>query len=97
MSVDLGASQAVGRVVLKLPPAAAWAARTQTLTVLGSPDGSAFRTIVAAKGYRFDPATGNTVSITLPVGIQIRHLRLTGTANTGWPAVQLSEVEAYRS
>ncbi|WP_434587604.1 discoidin domain-containing protein [Streptomyces sp. A5-4] len=97
LSVDLGASQAVGRVVLKLPPSAAWAARTQTLTVLGSADGSAFSTIAAAKGYRFDPATGNTVTLTLPAGTETRHLRLTGTANTGWPAVQLSEVEAYRS
>ncbi|WP_327328652.1 glycoside hydrolase family 55 protein [Streptomyces sp. NBC_01210] len=30
-------------------------------------------------------------------GTTTRHLRLTVTANTGWPAPQFSEVEACRS
>ncbi|MET7716894.1 hypothetical protein [Streptomyces sp. NPDC005407] len=37
------------------------------------------------------------VTVRLPAGMSIRHLRLTVTANTGWPAAQCSEVEAYRS
>ena len=94
-TVDLGSNQAVRRLVLKLPPASAWGARTQTLSVLGSTDGSAYSTVVGSTGYRFDPASGNTVTVALPSGTNLRYLRLNVTANTGWPAGQLSEVEAY--
>ncbi|MET7616729.1 discoidin domain-containing protein [Streptomyces sp. NPDC005408] len=97
LTVDLGGASEVTRLVLKLPPPAAWQARTQTLAVLGSADGSSWSTLLAATGYRFDPATGNTVTVRLPAGTSTRHLRLTVTANTGWPAAQFSEVEAYRS
>ncbi|WP_328421032.1 discoidin domain-containing protein [Streptomyces sp. NBC_00443] len=96
-TVDLGATEAVRRLVLKLPPQSAWQARTQTLSVQGSTDGSTYTTAVAAKDYRFDPATGNTVTVSLPSGTNLRHLRLHATANTGWPAAQFSEVEAYLS
>ncbi|MFJ9966906.1 galactose-binding domain-containing protein [Streptomyces avermitilis] len=94
-TVDLGSSQAVRRLVLKLPPATAWQARTQTLSVQGSTDGSAYSTVLASQGYRFDPATGNTATVTLPSGTNLRYLKLNVTANTGWPAAQFSEVEAY--
>ncbi|MFF4799470.1 discoidin domain-containing protein [Streptomyces sp. NPDC001351] len=94
-TVDLGSTQAVRRLVLKLPPSSAWGARTQTITVLGSTDGSTYSTVVGATGYRFDPATGNTATVALPAGTSLRHLRLTVSANTGWPAGQFSEVEAY--
>ncbi|MEV6504585.1 discoidin domain-containing protein [Streptomyces sp. NPDC051642] len=94
-TVDLGSNQAVRRLVLRLPPASAWSARTQTLSVLGSTDGSAYSTVVGSAGYRFDPATGNSVTVALPSGTNLRYLRLNVTANTGWPAGQLSEVEAY--
>ncbi|MGW4564435.1 discoidin domain-containing protein [Streptomyces sp. NPDC004561] len=95
LTVDLGSSYAVRRLVLKLPPSPAWGARTQTITVLGSTDGSNYSTVVGAQGYRFDPATGNTATVSLPDGTNLRHLRLTVSANTGWPAGQFSEVEAY--
>ncbi|WP_327592737.1 discoidin domain-containing protein [Streptomyces chartreusis] len=95
LTIDLGSSEAVRRLVLKLPPSSAWGARTQTVTVLGSTDGSNFSTVVGATGYRFDPATGNTVTVALPGGTALRHLRLSVSANTGWPAAQFSEVEAY--
>lgn len=95
LTVDLGSREAVRRLVLELPPSSAWGARTQTVTVLGSTDGSNFATVVGATGYRFDPATGNTVTVALPGGTGLRHLRLAVSANTGWPAAQFSEVEAY--
>ncbi|MGQ4431689.1 MULTISPECIES: discoidin domain-containing protein [unclassified Streptomyces] len=95
LTVDLGSNQAVRRLVLKLPPSSAWGARTQTLSVLGSTDGSAYSTVVGSTGYRFDPASGNTVTVALPSGTNLRYVRLNVTANTGWPAAQLSEVEAY--
>ncbi|MFD4727813.1 discoidin domain-containing protein [Streptomyces seoulensis] len=94
---DLGSAYPVRRVVLKLPPSSAWGARTRTIAVQGSTDGSNFTTLSAAKGYRFDPASGNTVTVSLPTGTSLRHLRLTITANTGWPAAQFSEVEAYQT
>ncbi|KUN31804.1 mycodextranase [Streptomyces corchorusii] len=97
LTVDLGSSYAVRRLVLKLPPSSAWGARTQTVTVLGSADGSGYSTVLGAQGYRFDPATGNTATVTLPSGTSLRYLRLTVTANTGWPAGQFSEVEAYQT
>ncbi|RMB81745.1 discoidin domain-containing protein [Streptomyces shenzhenensis] len=95
LTVDLGSAEAVRRLVLKLPPSTAWGARTQTITVLGSTDGQNYTTVVGAQGYRFDPATGNTATVSLPSGTSLRHLRLTVSANTGWPAGQFSEVEAY--
>ncbi|GAA1121520.1 hypothetical protein GCM10009577_50630 [Streptomyces javensis] len=93
--MDLGSSQAVRRLVLKLPPSAAWGARTQTLSVLGSADGSSYTTVVGSQGYRFDPASGNKVTVALPDSANVRYLRLNVTGNTGWPAAQVSEVEAY--
>ncbi|MGW0904281.1 discoidin domain-containing protein [Streptomyces sp. NPDC002853] len=98
ITVDLGKAEPVRRVVLKLPPPAVWAARTQTLSVQGSTDGTVFSALADSKGYRFDPASGNKVTITLPASSpDVRHLRLRVTANTGWPAAQFSEVEAYLS
>ncbi|MEV8047525.1 discoidin domain-containing protein [Streptomyces griseoluteus] len=94
LTVDLGAAQAVKRVVLKLPPAAAWATRTQTLSVLGSTDNSSFTTLKPSAGYTFNPSSGNTATISLG-GTATRYLRVTVTGNTGWPAAQLSELEAY--
>ncbi|MFF4811816.1 discoidin domain-containing protein [Micromonospora chersina] len=94
LTVDLGATYPVSRVVLKLPPSSAWQTRTQTLSVLGSTDGSTWTTVKASAGYTFDPATGNTATVTLPSAGR-RYLRLTFTGNTGWPAGQLGEFEVY--
>ncbi|MEU6534795.1 discoidin domain-containing protein [Streptomyces sp. NPDC047000] len=94
-TVDLGAAYNVRRLVLKLPPSTAWGARTQTVTVSGSTDGSSYGTVVASADYRFDPASGNTATVALPSSTNLRYLRLTVSANTGWPAGQFSEVEAY--
>ncbi|BCB76115.1 hypothetical protein GCM10022251_67900 [Phytohabitans flavus] len=96
IQVDLGSALSVGRVVLKLPPPAAWATRTQTLSVQGSTNGSTFTTLVASGGRTFNPATGNLVTLTFPAA-GVRYLRVQITANTGWPAGQLSELEAYAS
>ncbi|MGW4287770.1 discoidin domain-containing protein [Streptomyces sp. NPDC004673] len=96
-TADLGSAYPVRRVVLKLPPSSAWGARTQTIAVQGSTDGSNWTTLSGAQGYRFDPASGNTVTVSLPSGTSLRQLRLTVTGNTGWPAGQFSEVEAYQT
>ncbi|MCA1219457.1 discoidin domain-containing protein [Streptomyces sp. 8L] len=95
--VDLGSAQPVKRLVLTLPPDAAWASRTQTVAVLGSADGRTFTTLSAAAGRAFDPATGNSVTVSLASAATTRYVRLQFTANTGWPAGQLSGVSVFSS
>jgi hypothetical protein len=94
LQVDLGSAVPVNQVVLKLPPATAWATRTETLTVAGSSDGSSFSTLKASAGYTFNPASGNAVTVDFTAATA-RFVRLTFTGNTGWPAGQLSELEVY--
>jgi hypothetical protein len=94
--VDLGAAASISRIVMNLPPSAAWGARTQTLQIQGSTDGSSFTTIAASRGYGFDPAAGNTATATFGAA-SARYVRLTFTANTGWPAGQLSELQVFAS
>ncbi|MEV5695690.1 discoidin domain-containing protein [Micromonospora globbae] len=96
VQVDLGATVAIGRVVLRLPPSPAWSARTQTLSVQGSTDGAGWSTIVPSAGRRFDPAAGNEVTLTFPA-TSTRYVRIHVTGNTGWPAGQLSQLEVYAS
>ncbi|MFI6512240.1 discoidin domain-containing protein [Streptosporangium sp. NPDC050855] len=95
VTVDLCAQAQAGRVVLRVPPAAAWSRRTQTLSVLGSADGTSFTTLAGSRGHVFDPATGNTVTVTFPAAA-VRYVRVTVTGNTGWPAAQLSSFEVHR-
>ncbi|MEO6086561.1 MAG: discoidin domain-containing protein [Umezawaea sp.] len=92
IQADLGSSVATDKVVLKLP--AGWDARTQTLTVQGGTNGTAFSDLAPSKGYVFTPTSGNAVTIDI-AATTIRYVRLTITANTGWPAGQLSEFEVY--
>ncbi|TNH30779.1 glycosyl hydrolase [Micromonospora orduensis] len=94
IQADLGATVSVDRVVLKLPPASDWQTRTQTLSVLGSTNGSSFTTLKASAGYTFDPATGNTATVSFTAA-STRYVRVQVTGNTGWPAAQFSEVEVY--
>jgi hypothetical protein len=75
-------------VTLKLP--SSWGPRTQTITVQGSANGSAFTTIVSSTAYNFSGANVVTIAFS---NTSVRYVRLTFTANTGWPAAQLSEFE----
>ena len=97
LQVDLGSAMATKRIVLTLPPPNVWGTRTQTLSVLGSADGSNFATVVGSAGYTFNPATGNTATIVFPSTTTSRYLRLNFTANTGWPAGHVSELLVYAS
>ena len=78
-----------------LPPSAAWGTRTQTLSVLGSADGSSYGTLVGSATYTFNPATGNTVTIPLPSGPSDQYLRLSFTANSVQNGAQASELAVY--
>lgn len=92
VQVDLGSSQPVGRVVLQLP--AGWGARDETLSLLGSTDGTTFTTVKSSATYTFTPSSNNAVTLTFPATSQ-RYLRVGITANTGWPAGQISEFQAW--
>src|SRR5262249_7849103 len=85
----LGSAQSASRIVLQLP--ASWGARNQTLSVLGSTDGSNFTTVVGSATYAFNPSGNNTVTITFSATSQ-RYWRLNFTANTGLPARPGSQV-----
>lgn len=90
--VDLGSAVQVEQVVLKLPPA--WETRTQTLSIQGSTDGSSFTDLKSSANYIFNPNDSNTVTINFTAA-STRYIRVQVTANTAWPAGQLSEIEVY--
>lgn len=94
VTVDLGAAQSVGKVVLKLP--ASWGARTQTLSVLGSSNNTTYTTLVSSQSYSFNPASNNTVTIPFTTA-SARYVRISYTANTGATAGQTAELEVYGS
>ena len=94
LQVDLGSAMSVGRVVLKLPPSSSWATRTQTLSIQGSTDGATFGSLAGSAGRTFDPATGNQVAISFSAAT-VRYVRINVTANSGWPAGQVGELEVY--
>ncbi|MFF4192169.1 discoidin domain-containing protein [Nonomuraea sp. NPDC001831] len=86
IQVDLGSAVSVNEVVLKLP--STWEPRTQTLTVQGGTEGSPLTTLSASAVRTFAPAA--TITFTAAT---VRYVRVTVTANTGWPAAQVSEFE----
>ncbi|MFD3310452.1 discoidin domain-containing protein [Streptomyces sp. NPDC058694] len=94
IQTDLGTTARVDEVVLKLP--AGWESRNQTLSVQGSADGTSFTTLKTSASYAFSPGSANTVTVTFPAA-QARYVRIDITANTGWQAAQLSELEVRES
>ncbi|MGW0146379.1 discoidin domain-containing protein [Streptomyces sp. NPDC003333] len=92
LTTKLGANADLDRVVVKLNPDPAWSTRTQNIQVLGrDQDATTFETLAAAKEYRFDPATGN--SVTIPVTGSAADIRLRFTANSGAPGAQVAELQ----
>jgi len=87
VTVDLGQTTSVDRIVLKLP--FNWGSRVETIAV--SADGVS---LVPVADYTFDPAVANVVTITFPATV-LRDITLTISGNTGWPSAQISELEAY--
>jgi hypothetical protein len=94
VTVDLGRPSNVGRLVLRLPPLDVWNTRSQTLSISGSADSRSFRTLKGSGRLTFDPSAGNAVTVRFPAQ-SVRYLRISVTANTGWPAGQLSELQAF--
>lgn len=92
VQTDLGTTERIDEVVLRLP--AGWERRDQTLALQGSADGTSFSTLKGSATYRFDPGSGNTVTVSFPA-TRTRFVRVEITANTGWQAAQLSELEVH--
>ena len=93
MQVDLGSSveRQPGRAEAARPP---WGTRTQTLSVQGSANGSTFTDLGATQIHLRPGDAGNTVTINFTAATPATcgsHV----TANSGWPAGQLSELEVY--
>lgn len=92
LQADLGSARRVNRVVLRLPDG--WPARSQTLKIQASDNGSDFTDLTAAKAYTFDAAGGQSATVTFDAATA-RYVRVLVTANTGQPAAQISELEVY--
>ena len=95
ITVNLQSAQTLGSITLDLPPSAAWSTRTQTLSVLGSTNGTSFSTLVASATYTWNPSTGNTVTIPLPPGTSDQYIELSYTANNVQNGAQASEIEIF--
>jgi hypothetical protein len=95
ITVNLGSVQSLGSITIDLPPSTAWSTRTQTLSVLGSTNGSSFTTLVGPATYTWNPSTGNTVTIQLPSGTSDQDVQLSFTANSVQNGAQVSEILIY--
>lgn len=92
LTADLGSSQPVYKLVLKLN--SSWEERSQTLSVLTSNDNSTYATTVASAAYTFSPSSSNTVTINFSQ-VNARYIRLQFTANTKATGGQVAEFEIY--
>ncbi len=92
VQVDLGSSVKVNQVVLRLP--SGWPSRQQTLKIQGSTDNQHFTDLSASKAYTFDANSDQSADISFDT-TTTRYVRVLVTANTGWPAGQLAELEVY--
>ena len=95
ITVNLQSVQTLGSITVDLPPSSAWSTRTQTLSVLGSTNGTSFSTLVASATYTWNPSTGNTVTIPLPSGTSDQYVELSYTANNVQNGAQASEILIY--
>src|SRR6202044_3015235 len=95
ITVNLQSVQTLGSITIDLPPSSAWNTRTQTLSVLGSTNGTPFSTLVASATYTWNPSTGNTVTISLPAGSSDQYVELSYTANNVQNGAQASEILIY--
>jgi hypothetical protein len=95
ITVNLGSVQTLGSVTIDLPPSTAWSTRTQTLSVLGSANGSSFTTLAGSATYTWNPSAGNTVTIQLPSGTSDQYVQLSFTANSVQNGAQVSELLIY--
>ena len=95
ITVDLGSAVNVSKIRVRLNPEVIWSKRVQNFSVLSSMDGKAFKELVAAKDYKFDPKTGNMAVVAFDQAPAARFIQLQVNKNTGASAAQISEFEIY--
>ncbi|WP_284645080.1 CARDB domain-containing protein [Paenibacillus silviterrae] len=93
VTVDLGAAYGVNKVVMST--GLSWSARTQTLSVEGSLDGSVFTTLATPKDYKFQASPGHRHEVSFTTA-NVRYVRIVGTKNTNAAnGIQLTQLEVY--
>ena len=85
--------QSVGSVTLDLPPVTDWSTRTETLSVLGSTNGSNWTTLRRIDRLHVQPVDREHRLDQPAAGTSDQYLELDVTGNTGWDAAQVSEFE----
>jgi hypothetical protein len=94
-TIDIQDTVRIGRAVFQLPDNPAWGARTETIEVQGSTDGTAFTTLLPATPITLDAVNAhNTATVTFTPAAA-RYVRIIVSANSGWNAAQLAEVHLY--
>jgi uncharacterized repeat protein (TIGR01451 family) len=93
LTVKLGADADVDAVVVKLNPDQVWAARTQSIQVLGRENAaSGFTSLRDRADYAFSPSRDDN-SVTIPVTGRWSDVRLRFFSNTGAPGGQVAEFQ----
>ncbi|MEU5704533.1 CARDB domain-containing protein [Streptomyces aurantiacus] len=93
LTVELGADADVDAVVVKLNPDQVWAARTQSIQVLGRANSaSGFTSLRDRADYAFSPSRDDN-SVTIPVTGRWSDVRLRFFSNTGAPGGQVAEFQ----
>lgn len=84
----------ISQIAFRLPPLRVWAARTQTVLLETSADGTTFESTMPEQQLSFDPMTGNAVLLSFD-SFTTRYLRITFLSNTGAASGQVSEVMVF--
>nr|WSW70920.1 discoidin domain-containing protein [Streptomyces sp. NBC_00995] len=92
IQADLGSSVRVDRVVLRLPDG--WEARSQTLKIQSSTNGTDFSDVTQSRAYTFSPTAGESATISFDA-TTTRYVRVLVSANSVQPGAQVSELEIY--
>ncbi len=90
LTLNLAQAAAPVRLMLRLNPATVWSKRNQTFSILYSDDGKSFEELVPTAEYAFDPDTGNSVEIPLPLQ-SLLAVKIVFTKNTGAAGAQVAE------
>jgi hypothetical protein len=100
--IDLLDLYDISVIVLHLPPALEWNARSQEIEILTSNSNvtynklsTTFVTSVVKTSYLFDPITGNMNIINLSVSLRYLKIVIHSNSNPGNTGGQLSEVNVY--
>ncbi|MFF0724373.1 CARDB domain-containing protein [Streptomyces sp. NPDC004134] len=93
LTVKLGADADITSIVIRLNPDPIWAARTQSLQILGREQSAGgFTSLKARADYGFNPST-NQNTVTIPVTGRVSDVRLTFFSNTGAPGGQVGDLQ----